>query len=125
MTGCYLNSGRTRLLPLALISLSRKAITECGWSTTRVAGRRGSTAELGHFEVISPVPYGYMRVYGEDTTAIPGTRAGETVTFKVNGLTAHATGDVVWQDDKITRPVDLAAVSVAPEFWSYLPMILK
>jgi hypothetical protein len=83
---------------------------------------------VGCFEVTSPGLYGYMRVYGEDVSAnppIPGMRPGETVTFKVNGLTAQATGNTVWQDDKITRLVNLAAVSVTPEFWIYLPVIGK
>jgi len=66
-----------------------------------------------------------MRVYGEDTSAnppIPGMRAGERVTFKVNGQRAQATGDIVWQDDKGTRRVDLAVSAGHP---AYLPLISR
>jgi len=69
--------------------------------------------------------YGYMRVYGEDLSAnppIPGMRAGERVTFKVNGLPAQATGDTVWQDDKGTRRVDLVVSASHP---AYLPLISR
>jgi hypothetical protein len=77
---------------------------------------------VGCFEVTSLGLYGYMRVYGEDVSAnppIPGMRAGETVTFKVNGLPAQAMGDTAWQDDKVTRPVNLAVGA------SYLPIVIR
>jgi len=80
---------------------------------------------VGCFKVTSPGLYGYMRVYGEDASAsppIPGMRAGETVTFKVNGRMAQATGDTVWQDDKATRPVNLV---VGANHWAYLPIVVR
>lgn len=56
--------------------------------------------------------YPYTRAYGEDTGAtppIPGMRAGEAVTFKVNGLIATTVpASVIWQDDKATHRVDLS-----------------
>ena len=80
---------------------------------------------VGCFQVTSPGLYGYMRVYGEDVSAnppIPGMRAGERVTFKVNGLLAQATGDTVWQDDKATRRVNLVAQDLLK---SYLPILTR
>jgi hypothetical protein len=80
---------------------------------------------VGCFQVTSTGLYGYMRVYGEDTSAnppIPGMRVGETVTFKVNGLTAQAAGDTVWQNDKATRPVNLV---VGTNHWACLPIVVR
>lgn len=60
--------------------------------------------------------YGFMRVYGEDTTAsppIPGLRVGETVIFRVNGVVAQATGpdSLVFTGDRSPRHVSLSVVS--------------
>jgi hypothetical protein len=56
--------------------------------------------------------YPFTRVYGEDiASAIPGMRAGEAVTFKVNGVTATTSPTALWQDDKIGHQVDLVASS--------------
>lgn len=57
--------------------------------------------------------YPYTRAYGEDSSANPpiaGMRAGEAVTFKVNGAVATTLpSPVIWQDDKATHAVDLSA----------------
>ena len=55
--------------------------------------------------------YPYTRVYGEDSGAgIPGMRAGEAVTFRVNGFLAATNPiTVTWQDDRSNHQVDLTA----------------
>ncbi len=57
--------------------------------------------------------YPYTRVYGEDTASgIPGMRAGEAVTFRVNGVVATTSPPtVIWQDDKLQHPANLSASS--------------
>ena len=71
---------------------------------------------VGCFEVTMLGLYGYMRVYGEDTTVsppVPGMRAGEPVTFKVNGECADTDpSPVLWQDDKRYHAVDLTSPCV-------------
>jgi len=65
---------------------------------------------VGMFQVTTTGTYGYMRIYGEDTTAvptIPGMRAGELVSFKVNGVAAAAKPSYYWQDDHLLHQVDL------------------
>jgi hypothetical protein len=65
---------------------------------------------VGCFTVNSSGQYGAMRIYGEDSSvspAIPGMRAGETVTFKINGQSATSNPTLVWQNDKSTHKVDL------------------
>jgi len=59
--------------------------------------------------------YGFMPVYGEDTTAnppIPGMRDGEQVLFKVNGALAVATPPFDWHNDHDTHRVDLNAGAI-------------
>ncbi|MBU0984977.1 MAG: T9SS type A sorting domain-containing protein [candidate division Zixibacteria bacterium] len=57
----------------------------CGKDTVQVAGA-----------------FGFMPVYGDDLSGTPaldeGAETGDPITFKVNGKTAVATGDVTWQD---------------------------
>jgi len=74
---------------------------------------RGET--VGCFVVSAAGQYGFMRIYGEDTTAvppIPGMRAGELVAFRVNGAPAVATPLLYWQADYGTHKVDLNAGSI-------------
>ncbi len=74
---------------------------------------RGET--VGCFVVSTAGQYGFMRIYGEDTTAtppIPGMRAGELVAFRVNGAPAVATPLLYWQADYSTHRVDLNAGSI-------------
>ena len=74
---------------------------------------RGDT--VGCFVVGVAGQYGFMRIYGEDTTAlpaIPGMRAGELVAFRVNGAPAAATPQLYWQADYATHRVDLNAGSI-------------
>lgn len=73
---------------------------------------RGDT--VGCFVVENAGSYGFLRIYGEDTTAdpiIPGMRAGEIVTYRVNGATATANPSYYWQDDHASHKVDLNAGS--------------
>ena len=57
--------------------------------------------------------YPYTRAYGEDTVSnIPGMRAGEAVTFRVNGVLATTNpATVTWQDDRMNHRVNLTASS--------------
>jgi hypothetical protein len=57
--------------------------------------------------------YPFTRVYGEDVASgIPGMRAGEAVTFRVNGATATTVpATALWQNDLTGHPVDLSASS--------------
>ncbi len=74
---------------------------------------RGET--VGCFVVSAAGQYGFMRIYGEDATAvptIPGMRAGELVAFRVNGAPAVATPLLYWQADYGTHKVDLNAGSI-------------
>jgi len=72
---------------------------------------RGDT--VGCFTVTTAGLYGYMRVYGEDTSSwphIPGMRPFEPVTFKVNGqCTIASPAPVLWQDDKGNHTVNLSS----------------
>ena len=79
-------------------------------SVIQAINPRGDT--VGCFTVDSSGQYGFMRLYGEDTSAepdIPGLRAGEVVLFRVNGALAVATPTFAWQDDRTVHQVDLAA----------------
>ena len=72
---------------------------------------RGNT--VGCFIVTTPGLYGYMRIYGEDTSSwphIPGMRPFEPVTFKVNSqCTIASPAPVLWQDDKGNHTVNLSS----------------
>lgn len=65
---------------------------------------------VGCFTVTQAGKYGAMRIYGEDSSvrpAIPGMRAGETVSFRVNGQPATASPAFTWQNDKTSHQADL------------------
>jgi hypothetical protein len=70
---------------------------------------------VGSFTVTTDGSFGYMRVYGEDTSAtpqIPGMRAGEAVTFKVNGYDATPSpSPITWQNNPNSVQISLAATS--------------
>lgn len=70
---------------------------------------------VGEFSVTYTGMYGYMRVYGEDNmfgASIPGMRAGEQVTFKVNGIPAVSSPSaVLWQNDPSTHEVGLSVAT--------------
>lgn len=62
----------------------------------------------GCFVVTAPGLYGYLRVYGEDTTAtprLPGFREGESVRFRVNGQELAVTAP--WSGDRDLHRLDL------------------
>jgi hypothetical protein len=84
---------------------------------------------VGSFRVTTPGAYGYMRVYGEDANAsppIPGMRAGEMVTFRIQGKPATATpSPIVWQDDKTVHEVSLSTNQSVQVELVFLPMLLK
>jgi len=89
---------------------------------------------VGCFTVTNNGLYGFMRIYGEDSSAnppIPGMRAGELVSFKVSGSPAIATPLFYWQDDKASHPVDLNAAAMDGQFillspgWNWLSLSLE
>lgn len=70
---------------------------------------------VGCFVVGTSGRYGFMRVYGEDTSAwptIPGMRAGELAEFRVSGASAVATPLLYWQADYGSHHVDLNAGAI-------------
>lgn len=83
-------------------------------SIVQAISPRGDT--VGCFSVTNEGLYGFMRIYGEDTTAIPaipGMRAGEIVSFRVNGAPAIATPTFYWNDDHATHNINLNAGSLS------------
>ena len=67
---------------------------------------------VGCFVITSSGNYGAMYIYGEDTSvtpAIPGMRAGETVSFLVNTVSATTSPSLTWQNDKEVRSINLSA----------------
>jgi len=71
---------------------------------------RGET--VGCFTVGSAGSYGFMRIYGEDTSvnpAIPGMRDNELVIFTVNGEDAVSTPLLNWHDDRANHNIALAS----------------
>jgi hypothetical protein len=71
----------------------------------------------GTFTVTSAGIYGYMAVYGDDPyepndTTDEGADPGDTISFKVMGRNALATGDRVWSFSGDTSTVDLAATGI-------------
>jgi hypothetical protein len=98
-------------------------------SVVQALNPRGDT--VGCFTVSSDGLYGFMRIYGEDSSAnppIPGMRAGELVSFKVNGSPAVAAPLFYWQDDKASHRVDLNASALDGQFvmlnpgWNWLSL---
>ena len=85
---------------------------------------------VGCFQVTTAGWYGYMQVYGEDTSvspAIPGMRANEAVTFKISNTQARSSScPVRWRDDKSTHQVDLTAPGACPaQKQVYLPLVMR
>jgi len=79
-------------------------------SVVQAVSPRGDT--VGCFTVNSAGDYGFMRIYGEDSSAspiIPGMRAGEIVSFRVNGAPAIASPTLYWGDDHASHNIDLNA----------------
>jgi len=70
--------------------------------------------KAGCYKVTTAGKYGYMRVYGAEG-ATPGMAAGEPIQLKVNGIAAQPTPyPVIWQNDKLTRAVNLTAPDDIP-----------
>lgn len=84
---------------------------------------------VGCFQVISDGLYGYLRVYGEDMTAtppIPGMRAGEPVSFRLNGTQGMTEPpQVAWTDDKGIHMVDIHAEFAIGEPGLFFPSIMR
>ena len=70
--------------------------------------------KVGCFKVHTAGKYGYMGVHGAEG-GTPGMQTGEPIFFKVNGISAQPSPyPVLWQNDKLTRDVDLSAPDVIP-----------
>ncbi len=68
-------------------------------TTVEAVDPRGNV--VGCFVVEQAGQYGFMPIYGEDTSrtpAIPGMRDGEMMLFKVNGIPSLATPKATWAD---------------------------
>jgi len=82
-------------------------------SVIQALNPRGDT--VGCFTVTSTGNYGFMRLYGEDTSEtpiIPGMRDGEMVEYRVNGAPAVASPLFYWHDDHASHHVDLNAGNI-------------
>ncbi len=82
-------------------------------SVVEARSPRGDT--VGCFEVTTAGHYGFMYVYGQDSSVqppIPGMRADETVTFYVNGSAATVSPELVWHDDR--DPHEVAITGTTP-----------
>lgn len=82
-------------------------------SVVQALNPRGET--VGCFTVTDEGLYGLMRIYGEDTSAIPpipGMRDGEIVSYSVNGAPAVASPLFYWSDDHSVHSVNLNAGNV-------------
>ena len=83
-------------------------------SVVQAFNPRGDT--VGCFTVTDEGLYGFMRIYGEDPSAvptIPGMRNGEIVSYSVNGAPAVATPLFYWSDDHAVHNVNLNAGNVS------------
>jgi len=92
---------------------------------TTIEARNPRGDVTGCFEVTTGGNYGMMYIYGEDTTVtppIPGMRAGETVTFFMDGSSATATPTLTWADDRSWHQVELVAISIANADFSGTPL---
>lgn len=82
---------------------------------------------VGCFKVSEPGLYGFMRVYGEDTSTsppLPGMREGETVAFRVAGLTVEPAGAaVLWTGDRDIHEVSLSSPGTAMSL--FLPVVRR
>lgn len=82
-------------------------------SVVQALNPRGDT--VGCFTVTTEGSYGFMRIYGEDTSEtpiIPGMRAGEMVEYRVNGAPAIASPLFYWSDDHAAHNIDLNAGNI-------------
>lgn len=82
-------------------------------SVVQALNPRGDT--VGCFTVTDEGLYGFLRIYGEDTSAvppIPGMRKGEIVSYSVNGAPAVASPLYYWSDDHDTHAINLNAGNV-------------
>jgi hypothetical protein len=72
---------------------------------------------VGCFVIEQAGQYGFMPIYGEDTSHTPvigGMRDGEMMLFKVNGIPALATPKATWEDGT-SQPVDLNAGGIVEQ----------
>jgi len=82
-------------------------------SIVQALNPRGDT--VGCFTVTTEGSYGFMRIYGEDTSEtplIPGMRAGEMVEYRVNGAPAIASPLFYWSDDHAAHNINLNAGNI-------------
>jgi hypothetical protein len=93
---------------------------------------RGET--VGCFAVNASGQYGFMRIYGEDSSAnpvVPGMRAGETVDLRVDGNKVALDPPFVWQADRARHQTNLDAQDLANQSllvrpgWNLLSFFLK
>lgn len=85
-------------------------------SVIQALSPRGDT--VGCFTVTSEGNYGFMRIYGEDTSEspiIPGMRAGEMVEYRVNGAPAISSPLIYWNDDHASHRIDLNAGNITSQ----------
>ena len=83
---------------------------------------------VGCFVVEEAGQYGFMHIYGEDSTRTPpiaGMRDEEYIIFRVNGAMAVPSAPLKWLDDKAPHSVNLAAgitearsILLKPNQWS-------
>lgn len=91
-------------------------------SVVQAFNPRGDT--VGCFTVTDEGLYGFMRIYGEDTSAvppIPGMREGEMVSYSVNGAPAVASPLFYWSDDHTSHGVNLNAGNMTGQSILLLP----
>jgi hypothetical protein len=77
-------------------------------SVIQALNPRGDT--VGCFTITTEGSYGFMRIYGEDTSEtpiIPGMRVGEMVEYRVNGAPAMSSPLFYWSDDHAAHNVNL------------------
>lgn len=82
-------------------------------SVIQALNPRGDT--VGCFTVTTEGSYGFMRIYGEDTSEtpiIPGMRTGEMVEYRVNGAPAIASPLFYWSDDHAAHNINLNAGNI-------------
>ncbi len=82
-------------------------------SVIQALNPRGDT--VGCFTVTSEGNYGFMRIYGEDTSEtpiIPGMREGEMVEYRVNGGPAVSDPLFYWSDDHAAHNINLNAGNI-------------
>ena len=73
---------------------------------------------VGCYIVDTPGQYGFMRIYGEDTSTEPdtvGLRTNERITYRVSGFYGYATPELYFQDDHANHRVDLEIRSLTEQ----------